>query len=742
MEKEILVEFFQKKLSLIRWIESILKVPIDSDLCVSLAGGTILCYLAKTIDDDLIPTIHDSKNPYKQRENFSMFIVSCRELRVPLLKLVSFEDFAKHNIVQIVECLTSFAEQCYKQYVVAPLPSVTIADARAALEKEKNGDQLLKQLKTPKQILVGKVRVSAEVFRRTLKLLMSTNKSFNMDQFEETVAKAQAYFRRFSAKNTMNSLRKKAAFRLKVINEMVTTETDYVGYLYECIKKFKPLINKFVQEGVIAADSEHVIFNNIEEIADFNQGFLDKLKTSAQDIKANGSFLSVYKILEGALEVYKTYMISYSLSIQRVEQILCIDYVKQGLDEAKGNDKDMSSYLIMPVQRLPRYVLLLNELKKHTWEGHPDGKTLDEMMVLVKRVTTEINESKNKADAERKTPQLFEKYKRGKFLTTQDGDILYERDFTLKKTQVLGVLTPSNFVIVNNGIAKMVFPLQRIKLLLCNQHKDCFKIKAGIRTKVKLQGTVLSPDGGLIKMINEMKKKSFAQQSMLLDQKKDNTGETLDELTFDRNIDPEEELKKRRIAQGRMSICVRRPVVISDTSVSSDNIKKVEIRQPPEGKRYSQTMLPSLKEKDMLMSDRMSVSVRPRSRKTSTGSTGSFSNPKLVTLALGSQEKVTGSSSDLVINNQKSTGNNALTRAVLRGKNVEMVDGKRKKNSLGLDVYSFNELTAKPEGIEHDQLVFHMSDEDFLMLFEVGFEEFKGWKAWKQKAEEQKAGLW
>ena len=55
---------------------------------------------------------------------------------------------------------------------------------------------------------------------------------------------------------------------------------------------------------------------------------------------------------------------------------------------------------------------------------------------------------------------------------------------------------------------------------------------------------------------------------------------------------------------------------------------------------------------------------------------------------------------------------------------------------------SFSELEKRPSGIDKDDLVFHLSDDDFQQLFDVTFETFKTWKGWKQQSEKQKAGLW
>ena len=53
----------------------------------------------------------------------------------------------------------------------------------------------------------------------------------------------------------------------------------------------------------------------------------------------------------------------------------------------------LGSFLIMPVQRIPRYKMLLTELVKYTEEGHPELPELESALDKVGKVAMEINES-------------------------------------------------------------------------------------------------------------------------------------------------------------------------------------------------------------------------------------------------------------------------------------------------------------------------------------------------------------
>ncbi len=54
--------------------------------------------------------------------------------------------------------------------------------------------------------------------------------------------------------------------------------------------------------------------------------------------------------------------------------------------------QDISSYLILPIQRIPRYALLLDSLIKVTFRDHPDFEELSSAYLTMKNVAITINE--------------------------------------------------------------------------------------------------------------------------------------------------------------------------------------------------------------------------------------------------------------------------------------------------------------------------------------------------------------
>merc|ERR1711871_1566650 len=66
--------------------------------------------------------------------------------------------------------------------------------------------------------------------------------------------------------------------------------------------------------------------------------------------------------------------------------------VQSFLANERAAGQTMESFLILPVQRVPRYKLLLEELRKHTPGDHPDRVALDVAITKVDDAAHRINE--------------------------------------------------------------------------------------------------------------------------------------------------------------------------------------------------------------------------------------------------------------------------------------------------------------------------------------------------------------
>jgi len=100
------------------------------------------------------------------------------------------------------------------------------------------------------------------------------------------------------------------------------------------------------------------------------------------------------------LKIYTAYINNYDLATRVLYETLQVKKFASFLVECQNNvgtKLDLSSYLIMPVQRLPRYELLLRDLVKNTSDVEVN-KRLTALLEQVKFVNNHLNESKRQRD--------------------------------------------------------------------------------------------------------------------------------------------------------------------------------------------------------------------------------------------------------------------------------------------------------------------------------------------------------
>ncbi|KAJ7984657.1 hypothetical protein DPEC_G00357030 [Dallia pectoralis] len=220
--------------------------------------------------------------------------------------------------------------------------------------------------------------------------------------------------------------------RLKVIEELLQTEKDYIKDLQMCVKEIiQPLQRKQVQN--VDYDG---LFGNIGSVIDLSRRLLKRL----QNTDSIGQVFIDFKLeLE---EVYKIYCQNHDDSIALLEVyekdesiqkhvLECLEKLRAVYrDWGKTNYINLGSFLIKPVQRVMRYPLLLMELLSATPESHHDRPLLSEALLSIKEINVNINEYKRRKD-------LVVKYRKG------DEDSLIDK---ISKLSMHSIIKKSNRV--------------------------------------------------------------------------------------------------------------------------------------------------------------------------------------------------------------------------------------------------------------------------------------------------------
>jgi len=207
-----------------------------------------------------------------------------------------------------------------------------------------------------------------------------------------------------------------AARRLKILAEIESTESSYVSSLRTLMKVYvEPL--RMVQNaprGVIFTAAElDAIFLNVQMIAKVNEEFLEELhqepdvaKTFAQFAK---KFSGVYKRYVNDYETAEKLLIKIGKSTAKSDADKH-RYLTNAKSHPDAKSLDLRSFLIQPVQRVPRYEMLLKDLIAHTEVDHPDHAPLQEALERISAVAKLTNQFKGEGDDYNHLRSVFDRF--------------------------------------------------------------------------------------------------------------------------------------------------------------------------------------------------------------------------------------------------------------------------------------------------------------------------------------------
>lgn len=103
------------------------------------------------------------------------------------------------------------------------------------------------------------------------------------------------------------------------------------------------------------------------------------------------------------LKIYTFYIINYDLALQEVEKQekknrKFTEFLEKAMELPECQNLSFSSFLILPIQRIPRYQLLLRDLLDRTPNDHVDYDKIERSLQQIVKVATHCNEGKRRND--------------------------------------------------------------------------------------------------------------------------------------------------------------------------------------------------------------------------------------------------------------------------------------------------------------------------------------------------------
>eukprot|EP01103_Thecamoeba_quadrilineata_P016782 TRINITY_DN5718_c0_g1_i2.p1 TRINITY_DN5718_c0_g1~~TRINITY_DN5718_c0_g1_i2.p1 ORF type:complete len:446 (-),score=73.67 TRINITY_DN5718_c0_g1_i2:173-1510(-) len=204
----------------------------------------------------------------------------------------------------------------------------------------------------------------------------------------------QSYYRGQLARRKYKGLVRRA----KIAREINSTEETYLNELTTMIEVF---LIPLRDSNLVQPNDLKLVFSEVESLQLFHKQFFKKLNDR---IKRNPLTPIGELFLELPLyfPAYTNYINNYERAIQAFEEISKREKVALILKDAQAKEqcrgKNLPAFMIIPIQRVPRYVMLLQDFVKNTKETDLDYTNLVNALEQIKKMATAINSRKREAE--------------------------------------------------------------------------------------------------------------------------------------------------------------------------------------------------------------------------------------------------------------------------------------------------------------------------------------------------------
>lgn len=210
------------------------------------------------------------------------------------------------------------------------------------------------------------------------------------------------------------TLKRNGAKRDRVATEILQTEQTYCKGLDTLRTKYmEPIRAKITPKGeLISEDQFRVMFSNVLLILGYNSQLLKDIETKLGEAEIEPKLGEVFLKHCEYLKIYAEYCNNYNKALEVLRVLTSNKKFLQLVDNCKENSASplsLTDFLIMPIQRIPRYVMLLQELVKYTDEGHPDYVDINAALGKIKEIAAYLNEKKREAENREKIVEINEK---------------------------------------------------------------------------------------------------------------------------------------------------------------------------------------------------------------------------------------------------------------------------------------------------------------------------------------------
>eukprot|EP01114_Cavostelium_apophysatum_P017515 TRINITY_DN5223_c0_g1_i2.p1 TRINITY_DN5223_c0_g1~~TRINITY_DN5223_c0_g1_i2.p1 ORF type:complete len:734 (-),score=202.94 TRINITY_DN5223_c0_g1_i2:30-2141(-) len=308
--------------------------------------------------------------------------------------------FFEEKIAEHTAAVQPLSLSASEEYFFATSPPARLAKSQedspdGKHKKRKETMESLRELKRKRKEYIESPRISTEDFAVKAPAPAKIDRRLSMTA-QKALSRSSSV-RRTLRKGDNAAKTAQKSKRIFVVKEILSTETTYV----DCLKNLSRVYIKPLQKsGILTSEEISGVFANIEMILNLNSEMLQRFSERILNHTwcPNTSCIGdIFQELVPYLRMYSHYVCNHGSAIKSITELSeSKPKFKAFLDEARKDQRLVGHHLhdimIMPIQRIPRYRLLLLDLVNCTPIDHPDNKLLNESLQAISDLASDLNE--------------------------------------------------------------------------------------------------------------------------------------------------------------------------------------------------------------------------------------------------------------------------------------------------------------------------------------------------------------
>ncbi|XP_075065709.1 rho guanine nucleotide exchange factor 37 [Mixophyes fleayi] len=199
----------------------------------------------------------------------------------------------------------------------------------------------------------------------------------------------------------------------KAVEELIVTESSYVHSLRLLTSHIQPKLEEMPEIDV------KCLFSNLDEILLAHESFLNELEKTENDEQNQLANIGIIfqefsKDMENAYSIYCSGNTRAVSLLQNYQETQVAEKILEILKSGHSRYPDLSYYLVLPVQRITKYPLLLEQIQKTVPQNKDSHCALQRALDTMKEVNVNINENKRRKEVASKYLRLDQRTLREK----------------------------------------------------------------------------------------------------------------------------------------------------------------------------------------------------------------------------------------------------------------------------------------------------------------------------------------